>query len=157
MLIPYRQCPKVSFMKLTGSFLLRLLIYLTPSHPITNFLCVLCHTELPRVYRPVSLHRASPRTETFPLHCQDARTSPCQGGKLLLNTKVWLPTCILGKACATYPPILQAELVILFLRWNKTSYILVIILHLFCLCVCLPNTMLSLGNKSGLFISTLST
>ena len=129
----------------------------SPSHPIINFLCMLGHTEHPRVYRPVSLHRAFPRTGIFPLPCQDACTSPCWRGKLLLNTKVWLPTCVFGKACAAYPPTLQAELVILFLSWNKASYILVIILHLFCLCVCLPNTMLSLGNNSGLFISTLST
>lgn len=50
-----------------------------------------CHTESPRVLRPLSLHRASPKTGIFSFPCQATCISPCQGGKLLLNTKVWLP------------------------------------------------------------------
>lgn len=138
---------QVSFMEFTGSFGWRWLLYIIPSHPHHQHPLYSCHTEPPRVHRPVSLHRAFPGSGIFLLLCQATCISSCQGGKLLLNTKAWLPTL----CWAAYPPTLQAELVMPFRSWNKALYILPIILHLFCLRVCLPNMMRSSWEQGYVF------
>lgn len=95
-----------SFLGFAGSFRWRLLFYLIPSHPITDFLCIPAILNFPG-FRDLCLCTASPRTGIFSLPCQATCTSPCQGGKLLPNTKIWLPTlCFWESLCclSTHPP-----------------------------------------------------
>lgn len=93
MIIPYRQSPKVSFLGFTGSFIWRLLFYLIPSaSPLTtDFLCIPVILNF-LGFTGLCLCTASPRTGIFQLPCQATCTYPCQGGKPLPNTEVWLPT-----------------------------------------------------------------
>lgn len=98
---------QVSFMEFTRSCRWRRLFYIIPSHLHHQHPLYPCHTEPPRVHRPVSLHRAFPGSGIFPLPCQATCISSCQGGELLLNTKAWLPTlCFWESLCClpSHPP-----------------------------------------------------
>lgn len=102
-----------------------------------------CRIEPPRVHRPVSLHRVSSRLESSQFLVRPPAPPNVREASYSSTPKSGFQSCIFGKASAVSPPTLQAWLVILFLGWNKALYILLIILHLFCLHVCLPNIMLS--------------
>lgn len=108
-------------------------------HPITNFLCMPM-PNLPGVSGLLNF----PQTGIFPLPYQATGLCSSWDGKLLPNTEdTGFQPCIFGKASAVSPPTLQADLLILLLGWNRALYILLIILHWFCLRICLLNKMLS--------------
>lgn len=109
-----------------------------PSHPITNL-----SVSLPYgTSRPGSPHRF-PKDWNLPTSLPDHLHLPIPGRPAFPHHPSGFQPCIFGKTSAVSPPNLQAELVILFLGWNRPLYILLKRLHLFCLHVCLPSKMLS--------------
>lgn len=116
---------------------------LSPATSITNILCNHAILNLPGFTGRCRCTELFLGVESSHFLARPPESPRAREASSSSTPKPGFPPCVFGKASAAYPPILQAELVIPFLSWNKTLYILSIILHLFCLRVCLPNMMLS--------------
>lgn len=115
---------------------------LSPATPITNILCIHAILNLPGFTGLCRCTELFLGVESSPFLARPPASPRAREASSSSTPKPGFPPCVFGKASAAYPPTLQAELVIPFLSWNKALYILPIVLHLFCLRVCLPNMML---------------
>lgn len=133
----------LSLMEFTGSLDGDDFSTLSPDTSITNTLCTHAILNLPGFTGLCRCAELFLGVESSHFLARPPASPRAREASSSSTPKPGFPPCVFGKASAAYPPTLQADLVIPSLSWNKAWYILFIILHLFCLRVCLPNMMLS--------------